>query len=98
MGLSFTSSGVTRLREGAVLGGVVFGGLGLAILAGLAAIWWPISGGGESISFTVAPTLERTITFARNSIKPVYYLPSSESKASGLEFASSLLASLPPSD
>lgn len=98
MGLSFTSSGVTRLREGAVLGGVVFLGVGLAILAGLAAIWWPISGDGENISFAISPTLERTITFARNSIKPVYYLPSSESKASGLEFASSLLASLPPSD
>lgn len=98
MGLSFTSSGVTRLREGAVLGGVVFGGFGLAILGGLAAIWWPISGGGESIPFAVSPTLERTIIFAKNSIKPVYYLPSSESKASGLEFASSLLGSLPVSD
>ena len=98
MGLSFTSSGVTRLREGALLGGVVFGGLGLAILIGLATIWWPISSDGENISFAVSPTLERTITFAKNSIKPVYYLPSSECKASGLEFASSLLASLPPSD
>jgi len=98
MGLSFTSSGVTRLREGAVLGGVVIGGLGLAILAGLAVIWWPISGDGENISFAVSPTLEKTIIFAKNSIKPVYYLPSRESKASGLEFASSLLASLPPSD
>jgi hypothetical protein len=98
MGLSFTSSGVTRLREGAVLGGVVFGGLGLAILAGLAAIWWPMSGVGENISFTTSPTLKGSITFAKNSIKPVYYLPSSESKATGLEFASSLLASLSPSD
>ena len=98
MGLSFTSSGLTRLREGAVSGGVVFGGLGLAILAGLAAIWWPISGDGDNVSFAISPTLERTITFSKNSIKPVYYLPSSESKASGLEFASSLLASLPPSD
>ena len=98
MGFSCTSSGVTRLREGAVLGGVVFSGLGLGILGGLAVIWWPISGGGESISFAVSPTLERTITFAKNSIKPVYYLPSSESKASGLEFASSLLGSLPVSD
>jgi len=98
MGLSFTSSGVTRLREGAVLGGVVFGGLGLAILGGFAAIWWPIHGDGENISFTISPTLEGTITFAKNSIKPVYYLPSSESKATGLEFASSLLASLSPSD
>ena len=97
MGLSFTSSGVARLREGAVLGGVVFGGLGLAILTGLAAIWWPMSGDGENISFAISPSMERTIIFAKNSIKPVYYLPSSESKASGLEFASSLLASLPPS-
>lgn len=98
MGLSFTSSGVTRLREGAMLGGLVFGGFGLAILAGLAAIWWPISGDGENISFVISPTLEKMLTFAKNSIKPVYYLPSSESKASGLEFASSLIASLPPSD
>jgi tetrahydromethanopterin S-methyltransferase subunit B len=98
MGLSFTSSGVTRLREGAVLGGVVFGGLGLAILAGLAAIWWPMSGDGENISCTISPTMERTVIFAKNSIKTVYYLPSSESKATGLEFASSLLASLSPSD
>ena len=98
MGLSFTSSGVTRLREGAVLGGVVFGGLGLAILTGLAAIWWPMSGDGENISFAISPSMERTIIFAKNSVKPAYYLPSSESKASGLEFASSLLASLSPSD
>jgi len=98
MGLSFTSSGVTRLREGAVLGGVVFGGLGLAILAGLAAIWWPMSGDGENISCTISPNMERTVIFAKNSIKTVYYLPSSESKATGLEFASSLLASLSPSD
>jgi len=98
MGLSFTSSGVTRLREGAVLSGVVSGVLGLAILAGLAATWWPISGDGENISFAISPTLEKTIISAKNSIKPVYYLPSSESIASGLEFASSLLASLPPSD
>jgi len=98
MGLSFTSSGVTRLREGAVLGGVVFGGLGLAILAVFAAIWWPISGDGENILFAISPSMERTIIFAKNSVKPAYYLPSSESKVSGLEFASSLLASLPPSD
>ena len=97
MGLSFTSSGMTRLREGAVLGGVVFGGLGLTILTGLAAIWWPMSGDGENISIAISPSMERTIIFAKNSVKPAYYLPSSESKASGLEFASSLLASLPPS-
>lgn len=98
IGLSFTSNALTRIREGALLGGLLFGVVGLAVLGALAAIWWPISGDGENISFAVSPSLERTIIFAKNSIKPVYYLPSIESKASGLEFASSLLASLPPSD
>ena len=56
-----------------------------------------MSGVGENISFAISPRMERTVIFAKNSIKPVYYLPSSESKATGLEFASSLLASLPPS-
>ena len=98
VGLSFTSAGFSRLREGFVLGGVVLGGLGLAILSGLVAIWWPITGVGESISFAVTPTMERAILFSKNNIKPVYYLPGSVTTATRLEFASSILASLPPSD
>ena len=97
MGLSFTSSGVTRVREGAILGGLVFGGLGLAILGGILAIWWPISGTGESISFAVAPNMERAILLSKNSVKPIYYFPSLESSVSCMEFTSSILASLPVS-
>ena len=98
IGLSFTSSGLTRIREGAILGGIVFGGLGIAILAGLAAIWWPVGGEGESIGLTVSPEMERVVTFAKNRVKPVYFLPSMEFRVTNLDFATGILASLTPSD
>ena len=98
IGLSFTSSGLTRIREGAILGGIVFGGLGIAILAGLAAIWWPVGGEGEPIGLTVSPEMERVVTFAKNSVKPVYFLPSIEFRVPSHDFATGILASLPPSD
>jgi hypothetical protein len=98
IGLSFTSSGLTRIREGAILGGIVFGGLGIAILAGLAAIWWPVGGEGEPIGLTVSPEMERVMTFAKNSVKPVYFLPSMEFRVPSYDFAISILASLPPSE
>ena len=98
IGLSFTSSGLTRIREGAILGGIVFGGLGIAILAGLAAIWWPVGGEGEPIGLTVSPEMDRVMTFAKNSVKPVYFLPSMEFRVPSYDFAISILASLPPSE
>ena len=98
IGLSFTSSGLTRLREGGILGGIVFGGLGVAILAGLAAIWWPVGGEGEPIGLTVSPGMERVVTFAKNSVKPVYFLPSIEFRIPSHDFATGILASLPPSE
>ena len=98
IGLSFTSSGLTRIREGAILGGIVFGGLGIAILAGLAAIWWPVGGEGEPIGLTVSPEMERVVTFAKNSVKPVYFLPSIEFRVTSHDFATGILASLTPSD
>ena len=98
IGLSFTSSGLTRTREGAILGGIVFVGLGVAILAGLAAIWWPVGGEGEPIGLTVSPEMERVVTFAKNSVKPVYFLPSIEFRVPSHDFATGILASLPPSD
>lgn len=98
VGLSFTSSGLTRIREGAILGGIVFGGLGIAILAGLAAIWWPVGGEGEPIGLTVSPEMERVATFAKNSVKPVYFLPSIEFRVISRDFATGILASLTPSD
>jgi len=98
IGLSFTSSGLTRIREGAILGGIVFGGLGIVILAGLAAIWWPVGGEGEPIGLTVSPEMERVVIFAKNSVKPVYFLPSMEFRVPTRDFVTGILASLPPSD
>ncbi len=98
IGLSFTSSGLTRMREGAILGGVVFGGVGIATLAGLAAIWWPVGGESEPIGLTVSPEMERVVTFAKNSVKPVYFLPSIEFRVTSHDFATGILASLTPSD
>ena len=98
IGLSFTSSGLTRIREGAILGGIVFGGLGIAILTGLTAIWWPVGGEGEPIGLTVSPKMERVVTFAKNSVKPVYFFPSIEFRVPSHDFATGILASLPPSD
>jgi hypothetical protein len=98
IGLSFTSSGLTRIREGAVLGGIVFGVLGIAILAGLAAIWWPVGGKSEPIGLTVSPEMTQVATFAKNSIKPVYFLPSMEFRVPTRDFVTGILASLPPSD
>ena len=98
IGLSFTSSGLTRLREGAFLGGIVFGGLGIAILAGLAAIWWPVGGEGKPIGLTLSPEMERVLKYAKNSVKPVYFLPSIEFRVPSHDFATGIIASLPPSD
>jgi hypothetical protein len=98
IGLSFTSSGLTRIREGAILGGIVFGGLGIAILAGLAAMWWPIGGEGDPVGLTVSPEMERVVTYAKNSVKPVYFLPSMDFRVPSHDFATGILASLPPSE
>ena len=98
IGLSFTSSGLTRIREGAILGGVVFGGLGLSILAGLALIWWPVGGEGDPVGLTVSPEMERVVTYAKNSVKPVYFLPSMDFRVPSHDFATGILASLPPSE
>ena len=98
IGLSFTSSGLTRLREGAFLGGIVFGGLGIAILAGLAAIWWPVGGEGKPIGLTLSPEMERVLKYSKNSVKPVYFLPSIEFQVPSHDFATGIIASLTPSD
>jgi hypothetical protein len=98
IGLSFNSSGLTRIREGAIIGGIVFGGLGVAILAGLALIWWPVGGEGDPVGLTVSPDMERVVTFAKNSVKPVYFLPSIEFRVPSHDFAVGILASIPPSE
>jgi hypothetical protein len=72
--------------------------VGIATLAGLAAIWWPVGGESEPIGLTVSPEMERVVTFAKNSVKPVYFLPSIEFRVTSHDFATGILASLTPSD
>jgi len=98
IGLSFASNALSRIREGALIGGLVFGVVGLAVLGALAAIWWPASGEGEPIAPSLAPDMERVTLFAKNSIKPVYFLPSMDFQVSAKEFVSGVIAAIPPSD
>ena len=98
IGLSFTSNALTRIREGALLGGLLFGAVGLAVLGALAAIWWPVSGEGEPLAISVSPDMERVTLFAKNSIRPVYFLPSSDFQVSAKDFVSGVIAAIPPSD
>lgn len=98
LGLSFSSNGLTRLREGSFLGGIVFGGVGLAVLCALAALWWPVGGEGEPVSMAVSPEMEKVTLYAKNSIKPVYFLPKTEFRVTGKDFVAGIRAALPPSD
>lgn len=95
-GLSFLSSGLTRMRGGALLGGIVFGGVGLAILSSLALVWWPAGGQGEPMTLAISSKMEKIVTCSKNSVKSVYYFPSMEFDVSGEEFASGILGSLAP--
>jgi hypothetical protein len=72
--------------------------MGLAILAGLALIWWPVGGQGDPVGLTVSPEIERVVTYAKNSVKPVYFLPSMDFRVPSHDFATGILASLPPSE
>jgi hypothetical protein len=42
--------------------------------------------------------MERVVTFAKNSVKPVYFLPRIEFQVPSHDFATGILASLPPSE
>ena len=98
IGLSFASNGLTRLREGAVVGGIVYGGVGVAVLGALAAIWWSSSGEGMPMIISVSPVMEKVTLFAKNSIKPTYFLPSTEFQVSKQDFVCGIIAAVPPSE
>ena len=98
IGLSFASNGLTRLREGAVVGGIVYGGVGVAVLGALAAIWWSSSGEGMPMVISVSPVMEKVTLFAKNSIKPTYFLPSTEFQVSKQDFVCGIIAAVPPSE
>jgi hypothetical protein len=98
IGLSFTLNGLTRLREGAVLGGIVYGLVGLTALTALASIWWSSGEEGKPVAISVSPAMEKVILFAKNGIKPVYFLPSTEIQVSNQDFVCGIIAAVPPSE
>ena len=98
IGLSFTLNGLTRLREGAVLGGIVYGLVGLTALTALASIWWSSGEEGKPVAISVSPAMEKVTLFAKNSIKPAYFLPSTEIQVSNQDFVCGIIAAVPPSE
>lgn len=98
IGLGFVSSGFTRMREGAWLGGGVFGGTGIAILGCLVMLWWPTVAADTPMAFSVSPEMGKVVICAKNGIRPAYYFPRMEFSVPAQEFVAGVLASMPPSE
>ena len=96
-GTSFTSSGLSRFREGALLGGILFGGAGLAVLGGLLMVWWPAEPTGIVFSPDLSPKMRQAVLFSKNRVKPTYFLPEAEFEVGAREFVAGMIAAIPPS-
>jgi len=95
-GAGMLSSGWTCLREGSFLQGIVWVGLGAGIWFGLVWIWWPSGGETEPERLVVSEEMEPVIQFAKNSVKPAYFVPSMEFRVPARDFARGVLSSVPP--
>jgi len=98
IGLSFASNGLTRIKEGAVLGGIVYGGVGTVVLCALASIWWSSGGEGQPMAVSSSPVMEKVVLYGKNSLKPAYFLPATEFQVSKQDFACGVIAAVPPSE
>jgi len=98
IGLSFVSSGLTRFKDGAWLGGLVFLPIGLAVLGALGAVWWPVAGAGKEVEPALSPALERLVFAAKNSAQPVFFFPSVSVEAECGETAAGMLAAVSPAE
>ena len=98
IGLSFTLNGFNRLREGAVLGGIIYGGVGLTVLTALASIWWSSGEEAKPMNISVSPAMEKVTLFSKNSLKPAYFLPGIEIQVSKQDFVCGIIAAVPPSE
>lgn len=96
-GTSFTSNGLSRFREGALLGGILFGGAGVAILGGLLMVWWPAEPAGTALAPDLSPKMQQAVLFAKNRVKPAYFLPETEFEVSAHDFVTGMMAAIPPS-
>ena len=98
IGLSFASNGLTRIKEGAVLGGIVYGGVGTVVLCAVASIWWSSGGEGQPMAVSSSPVMEKVALYGKNSLKPAYFFPATEFQVSKQDFACGVIAAVPPSD
>jgi len=93
---SFVTTGLTRLREGALLGGFLYGGVGLGIFYGLFLVWWSQSPQGVAWESEASPQFKQMALFAKNRVKPVYFFPEQEFELTPREFVTGLMATLRP--
>ena len=98
IGLSFASNGLSRIKEGAVLGGIVYGLVGTVVLCALASIWWSSGGEGQPMAVSSSPVMEKVALYGKNSLKPAYFLPATEFQVSKRDFACGVIAAVPPSE
>jgi len=97
-GLAFLSSSQTRFMEGAWLGGVVFGLVGLGLLGLLIWTWLPAAVSGQSIPARNDPKMEELGMYLKNRAKPVYYFPAKQFSFSPEDWRSGILGTLFVSD
>ena len=98
IGLSFASNGLSRIKEGAVLGGIVYGVVGTVVLFALASIWWSSGGEGQPMAVSSSPVMAKVALYGKNSLKPAYFLPATEFQVSKQDFACGVIAAIPPSE
>jgi len=97
-GLAFLSSSLTRFKEGAFLGGITFGILGLGLLGVLIWTWLPIRVTGQALANRVDPKMDELEIYLKNRTKTVYYFPKKQFSFSPDEWMSWILGYLPASE
>ena len=97
-GLAFLSSSLTRFKEGAMLGGIIFGIVALGLLGVLIWTWLPAEVIGEQVSSRVDPKMEELGIYLKNKARPVYYFPAKQFSFSAEEWRSGVLGYLPVSE
>lgn len=97
-GLAFLSSSLTRFKEGALLGGIVFGIVALGLLGVLVWTWLPAQVIGEAVPSRAEPKMEELGIYLKNRAKPVYYFPAKQFSFSAEEWRSGVLGYLPVSE
>jgi hypothetical protein len=97
-GLAFLSSSLTRFKEGALLGGIVFGIVALGLFGVLVWTWLPAQVIGEAVPSRADPKMEELGIYLKNRAKPVYYFPAKQFSFSAEEWRAGVLGYLPVSE